>query len=79
MVWSETKNIVGGLNAVYCRCPDANKCGGGGNDNGEQLVYSWKSSQENLPMDCWIWGPREKKPRMRPTFCAQLNVLFWGI
>ena len=34
-------------------------------NNGEQLVYSGRSSQENLLMD-WIWGARERKQEVIP-------------
>ena len=69
MDWSETKKVVGGLNAVYCRCPDASKGDGGGNDSQEQLVYSGRSSQENLLMD-WIWGARERNQERGYLLCS---------
>lgn len=59
MDWGETKKLLGGLNTVYCRCPDASKGGGSGSDNGKQLVYSGRSSQE-LADGLDMWGARER-------------------
>ena len=38
-------------------------------NNGEQLVYSGRSSQENLLMD-WIWGARERKQERGYLLCS---------
>ena len=70
MDWSETKKVVGELNAVYCRCPDANKCSGSGNDNGEQwgtVGIFWEVKSRELA-DGLDMGGKGKKTRKRLPF-----------
>lgn len=70
----ETKKVVRG---TKCSLLQMSRCKTGdssGSDNGKQLVYSGKSSQESLP-DGLDMG-RARKETKKATFCAHQILLF---